>query len=299
MIVFPLLYIDGLESIVDKYDTYIVDLWGVVHDGVKTYPQVEDCLAELQQRGKKVYFLSNSPRRSRIIAEQLDRLGIKPEHYNGLHTSGEDAYETISQKVDPFYRQLGTKAYPLSLWMHSQLFEDLNLTIVDQVEEASFILNTGPEINQPEDFDHVLQKAFRLSLPMICVNPDVSVISGGKVTLCAGAVAARYRDLGGVVKYHGKPYPDIYKNLLTRMDCISTGTQRILAIGDSLTTDIKGANVMGIDAALVLTGLSEREFGFNASTRARLEQTTKHKDIHPTYVLPAFRFQDIKPRRQI
>lgn len=282
-----ILYIDGLDTIVDKYNTYIVDLWGVIHDGTKTYPKVEDCLIELQRRGKKVYFLSNSPRRSSIVAEQLERLGVKSEYYNGLHTSGEDAYETISEKIDPFYTQLGINAYPLSLHMHSQLFQDLNLTLVDQIESASFIMNTGPEMVQPEDFDHVLQKAQQLSVPMVCVNPDISVISGGKVTLCAGTVAARYQSLGGIVKYHGKPYPEIYRNLLKKMGVTDTGD--VLVIGDSLATDIKGANVMGIDAALVLTGLSEQEFGLNEAAHERLEQSTKYKDIHPTYVLPAFK----------
>lgn len=280
-------YIDGLDAIVDKYNIYIVDLWGVVHDGVKTYPKVEDCLIELQHRGKQVYFLSNSPRRSRIVGDQLDRLGVKPGYYNGLHTSGEDAYETISEKIDPFYAQLGIKAYPLSLHMHSQLFEDLNLTLVDQIESASFIMNTGPEMRQVEDFDSLLQKAQRLTLPMVCVNPDISVISGGKVTLCAGTVAARYKALGGIVKYHGKPYPEIYRNLLKKIG--ATYTEDILVIGDSLATDIKGANVMGIDAALVLTGLSEQEFGISGAARERLEQSTRHKDIHPAYVLPAFK----------
>jgi HAD superfamily hydrolase (TIGR01459 family) len=278
-----LLYIDGLKKIVDKYDSFIIDLWGVIHDGFKTYPYVKDSLLFLRDKGKKVYFLSNSPRRCESVANQLERLGITLLYYDGLYTSGEDAYETFSQKEEKFYVSLGTKVYPLSLHIHSQLFEDLNLIIVDQLKEASFILNTGPNMAHAEDFDEILQEAQKLSLPMICVNPDISVISSGKVTLCAGSIAARYEAQGGIVKYHGKPYPEIYRNLFKRMGNITP--HKVLAIGDSLTTDIKGANTIGIDSALVLTGLSAQEFGDSESTRSRLEQSTHQKDIYPTYVL--------------
>lgn len=174
-----LLHIQGLNEIIDQYDTYIIDLWGVVHDGVTPYKQARDCLSNLKQRNKQVYFLSNAPRRVRLVEEQLNHLGINAsDHYHGIYTSGEDAFETLSKKVDPFYKKLGTKVYPLSMQMHLQLFKDLNLILVNDIEKASFILNTGPLYNEINDFDAIFQKAHKLYLPMICVNPDVSVISG-------------------------------------------------------------------------------------------------------------------------
>ena len=282
-----ILYIDGLEEIGNKYHTYIVDLWGVIHDGATPYPHVKECLTALKNKGKKVYFLSNSPRRAHIVAAQLDTLGIQESLYDGLHTSGEDAYFTISEKKDPFYEPLTSTAYALSLRMHSQLFEDLKLTLVDQIEEASFLMNTGPSISYVHDFDPLLEKASQLGLPMVCVNPDISVISGGKPTLCAGSLAERYKALGGVVKYHGKPYPEIYNTLLKKWNV--TETEKVLAIGDSLATDIKGANTVGIDSGLVMTGLAGQEFGFTEKARERIDYSSRHKEVYPTYVLPGFK----------
>lgn len=284
-----LLYINGLKEIVDRYDAYIIDLWGVVHDGVTPYQQAENCLASLKQQNKQIYFLSNAPRRVHLVEEQLNRLGINASnHYHGIYSSGEDTFETISKRVDPFYKKLGAKVYPLSMQMHLQLFKDLNLIFVDDIEKASFILNTGPAYSEIDDFDDILKKARDLHLPMICANPDISVISGGKVGLCAGAFAQRYEQMGGIVKYHGKPYPAIYQNLLSRMKV--SDKSKILAIGDSLMTDIKGANAANIDCALVMTGLAAQEFGASDMARARLQQSTKEKGICPTYVLPELVF---------
>ena len=241
------LYLDGLEEIIDQYDAYIIDLWGVIHDGFEIYPSVLSCLEYLKNHQKSVFFLSNSPRRMQNVQEQLDHLGIPRRLYQGLHTSGEDAYETLSAKQDAFYHSLGSHVYPLSLQSHGQLFKDLHLILVNHVKEASFILNTGPETTHVHQFDEILQEAASLDLPMICVNPDISVIGGGKVTLCAGAIAERYKELGGQVRYHGKPYPQIYDSLLRKMGygkeagAQKTDVRRILAIGDSLVTDIKGA----------------------------------------------------------
>lgn len=282
-------YISSLQEIVDHYDAYIIDLWGVVHDGVTPYRHARNCLSSLKQHNKQVYFLSNAPRRINLVEEQLNRLGIQAtHHYHGIYTSGEDTFDTISKKAEPFYQKLGIKVYPLSTQMHLQLFKDLNLICVGNIEEASFILNTGPAYGEINDYDDILQKACDLQLPMICANPDISVISGGKVGLCAGAFAQRYEQMGGIVKYHGKPHPTIYQNLLARMKV--SDKRKILAIGDSLSTDIKGANGVGIDCALVMTGLAGQEFGSSDMARARLQQSTQEKGICPTYVLPELIF---------
>ena len=284
-----LLYIENLKEIVDQYDVYIIDLWGVVHDGVTPYQQARECLSSLMQQNRQVYFLSNAPRRVNLVKDQLNRLKIYAlDHYHDIYTSGEDTFEAISKKEDPFYQQLGDNVYPLSLQMHLQLFKDLNLTIVDDIEKASFILNTGPGYDEIDDHDEILQKAYRRQLPMICANPDISVISGGKINFCAGTFAQRYAHLGGIVKYHGKPYATIYQNLRIRMNL--SDKHKILAIGDSLSTDIRGANNAGIDCALVMTGLAEQEFGTSDTSYRRLEQSVNERGIYPTYVLPRLIF---------
>lgn len=275
--------LSGLEDIRDRYAIFIVDLWGVIHDGTALYEGVIEALCTFRKEGKRVFFLSNSPRRSEQVKQQLEALGLPRHLYEDIHTSGEDAYLTLKERTSSWSQSLGFKAYGLTASFHRPLVEDLKLTRVGDLDDADFILNTGPEHLHLKNYEDLLKEAVQLNLPMVCVNPDVSIVSGGRVVLCAGALAERYEALGGKVYYLGKPYAQIYETLFMRMKGVDP--THILVVGDSLTTDIKGAALMGLDSALVLTGLPSLLEG------AKLDAVyaeCQRLDIYPTYLLPGF-----------
>jgi HAD superfamily hydrolase (TIGR01459 family) len=141
------------------------------------------------------------------------------------------------------------------------MFEGLDLKRVAQVDDAEFIMNTGPwrDEEKVSDYEDLLQAALKRSLPMVCVNPDLEVIRGGVRIICAGALAKRYEEIGGEVRYQGKPYPEIYGNCFETLGI--KDKRRVVAIGDSLRTDIAGAEAAGIDAILVTEGLHKDEIG--------------------------------------
>ncbi len=286
-----IIFYPGLSELQDHYDSFIVDLWGVIHDGHHLFPQVLDALKELSKANKEIIFLSNSPRRSSLLIKNLEELNLPATLYKALYSSGEDAYKALSIPRQEPYNHFGFKTYALSQSMHQSLYYDLELETVDIIEEADFILNTGPQILNIEDYQEILQQAAHLKLPMVCVNPDISAVHGGKLLLCAGALADYYEKIGGEVRYHGKPYPSVYQSVVemfTKKD-----PNRILAIGDSLRTDIKGGNSFGIDTALVMTGLFAEEFEATFDPDLDMQKLMNkclQKDVQPTYLLPQFQW---------
>ncbi len=284
-------FYSGLSPLKDRYDFFIVDLWGVIHDGHQLFPHVLTTLNELLAAQKELIFLSNSPRRSSILMENLQDLNLPCSLYKALYSSGEDAYQALRKPRKAPYDHFGLKAYALSQPLHQGLYYDLDLETVDSIEDADFILNTGPQILTVDAYQGVLHHAANLKLPMVCVNPDISVVHGGKLILCAGALAEYYQTIGGEVRYHGKPYPSVYHSVVEMFT--TKDLSRTLAIGDSLITDIKGGNTFGIDTALVMTGLFQQELGreFDPDIQmSRLEKVCAHKGAHPTYLIPQFQW---------
>ncbi|AIL13570.1 hypothetical protein IM40_08890 [Candidatus Paracaedimonas acanthamoebae] len=284
-------FYSGLSDLQDRYDSFIVDLWGVIHDGSQLFPNVLAALKKLSEAQKEIVFLSNSPRRSSILAKNLHELQIPDTLYKALYSSGEDAYRALKMPRKAPYDHLGLKAYVLSQPMHQGLYYDLDLEIVEAIENADFILNTGPQNFKPEEYQQILHQAVTLKLPMVCVNPDISVVHGGKLILCAGALAEYYQKIGGEVRYHGKPYPNVYQSVIEMFTV--KDLKRTLAIGDSLITDIKGGNTFGIDTALVMTGLFEQEFGRDFDPELdmpKLITACHQKGVQPTYLFPQFQW---------
>jgi len=247
--------ISGLCDIVNDYDLYIIDLWGVVHNGVKAFNEAVIALEQLKELNKTVVFLSNAPRREAIARTQLEERGIKSDLYSQLYTSGEDCYKRLLLRDTPFYSSLGNRLFHLGPEKDRSLFEETTYLPVSSLKEADFVLNTGPLSwsCQVSDYEKILKESFELKLPMICSNPDKVVVHNQSFALCAGALAEFYETLGGNVTYHGKPFASIYKNLFSLLPTCKFG--KILVIGDSLSTDIKGANNIKVDSLLVLSGI--------------------------------------------
>jgi HAD superfamily hydrolase (TIGR01459 family) len=276
----------GMAALASQYDGFILDLWGVIHDGVQPYPGAADCLGRLRDAGKRCVLLSNAPRRSFAAEAMLRDMGLGPELYAGLLTSGEAVHLALHERTDPWFAALGRRVWHLGPARDRNVMDGLDLQQVKTPAEASFVLNTGPDDHRgPTDvaaFEDVLQECARHGLPMICANPDLEVIRGGVRVICAGALAARYEQMGGEVRSLGKPDPAIYRPVL---DMLGTSQRRTLAVGDSLRTDIAGAAAAGIDSCWVLGGIHGEALGEDhGAAVAEAEQA----GLHPAAIIRRF-----------
>src|SRR5579862_3757026 len=237
--------IDGMRELAPRYDGFILDLWGVVHDGVVPYPGVIDCMSRLIDGGKRIVLLSNAPRRADDVMRRIEKIGVPRELYHAVMSSGEEAWQCLARRDDPFYRALGRHCLHIGSERDLEIRDGLDLVFVETPAEADFILNTGPAEwdATAADYADLLETAQAQGLPMVCANPDLVVMHGGEMALCAGALAEQYEALGGVVRWHGKPFPSVYDSSLELLGIADR--RRILAIGDSLRTDIAGAGRAG------------------------------------------------------
>lgn len=253
--------IGGMNEIAAQYDGFILDLWGVVHDGVAPFPGVLDCLERLLAGGKRIVLLSNAPRRADDVGRRIAAIGVPARLYHGIMSSGEEAWQCLRQRDDPFHRALGRRCLHICSDRDLEIRDGLGLAIVDTVETAEFILNTGPAgwESTIDDYDRVLREAAARGLPMVCANPDLVVMHAGRPALCAGALAQHYEKLGGQVRWHGKPHRSVYDSCLPLLGIIDR--ERLLVIGDSLRTDIAGAKAAEIDSVFVAGGIHAGEFG--------------------------------------
>jgi len=276
--------LSGLADIADQYDGFIIDLWGVVHDGINPYPGALECLRHLQ--GRPVLLLSNAPRREYAVQQMLRRMGIGDGLYTGILTSGEAVWLALRDRTDPWFARLGQRAFLLGPERDRNVLEGLGLGAAASPEAADFVVNTGPDDERDPrsltPFLPTLNACLTAQLPMICANPDLEVIRGGERILCAGALAEHYALLGGDVRSIGKPQPAIYDRA---MDMLGVARHRVLAIGDSLRTDIAGAAAAGIEAAWVLGGIHGKELGGDP---ARIAAVAAALGLSPVATLPSF-----------
>jgi HAD superfamily hydrolase (TIGR01459 family) len=253
--------IDGLSGLVGRYDALILDLWGVLHNGLEPYPGVLDCLRALKSAGKRTCLLSNAPRRVHSVVEQLDGIGIPRALYGEALSSGEATWQALAEPPDEFHRSLGRRCFHLGPPRDASAHEGLDLDLVGRPEDAGFVLNTGAHEwdDTLEDYRPTLEAAAARDLPMICANPDLVVMYGAKEAICAGLLAREYERMGGRVAYHGKPHPPVYRRCLGLLGDPSPSS--VLAIGDSLRTDVAGAAAAGIDAVFVTGGIHGEALG--------------------------------------
>jgi HAD superfamily hydrolase (TIGR01459 family) len=249
-------HLPGFAPLADRYDGFVLDLWGVIHDGINAFPHAVDCLRTLRASGKRTLLLSNVPRPNAAVQAMMRRMGIADDLYTHLLTSGEAVRRGLADPPDLWWAELGRRVFHLGPERDLPILDGLALERVEAPSQANFVLNTGPDDHRnPSDiqeFEPILQDCARHRLPMICANPDLEVIRGGVRVLCAGALALRYQTLGGDVRSLGKPDPAIYQPVLEKLDLPPA---RVLAVGDALRTDIAGAAGVDLDACWVLGGL--------------------------------------------
>lgn len=279
-----------LSQLIEQYDGFIVDLWGVIHNGQFPHEGVVQTLEILKQKNKYVIFLSNAPRRKQVIEDRLTEIGIPSTHYDDIYSSGEATYQALISRQDKFFSDIGLKAYHLGPERDQSVYEKTGIEIVP-IDQADFIINTGPTSfdHSVKDYIPELEDCARYNLPMICVNPDIIVRILDNNVICAGALAEYYETLGQKVHYYGKPHKPIYEACLAMMSDIPK--DKILAIGDSLETDITGANNAAIDSAWIIkTGIHAKDFNDSFSTIKPddfMIQCQRFK-VKPNYILPSF-----------
>ena len=246
----------GFGEIAPLYDAFIVDIWGVLHDGVQPYPGATDCLARIKASGKRAVLLSNAPRRAWAAQAGMRAMGLADDLYDGIVTSGEATHMMLRDRPEPWYQALGHKIFHLGPERDLSLFEGLDIELVPTPEAADSVVNTGPDDHRnPTDiteFEPTLAACRARGLKMLCANPDMVVVRGNLRILCAGALAQRYAQMGGDVRSLGKPDGEIYKPVLAMA---GVAKNRILAVGDGLATDIAGARNAGVDSCWVLGGI--------------------------------------------
>jgi HAD superfamily hydrolase (TIGR01459 family) len=283
-------FMPHLSEIHEAFDAFIIDLWGVLHNGKTAFPDAVEALSQLKAKGKPVILLSNAPRRLAPARHKLAELGIPTHLYQNIYTSGEDCYRHLKHRHDPWYAALGERLFHIGPERDRNLFEDLPFQETTDLATADFILNTGTLSwdSKLEDFTTILEQALGYELPMICPNPDKVVMFGHQRALCAGAIAEKYQQLNGFVRYHGKPFASIYQAVMDLLPSIPP--QRILAIGDSLGTDIKGAKSCHIPALMVMSGIHQHHFTPDHPPLESLAPLAKHYQIEPTFLSPCLKW---------
>lgn len=277
--------INSIKEISDSYQYFVFDVWGVIHDGVSAYPGVLEALQFLKKSGKNICFLSNAPRRAYKVAEVLRRYGITEEIYDFILTSGEAFYLDLKHNQ----KNLGKKYFYIGPKKDLDLLDGLDYERVLEASKADFVVSTGFDNDDSTLTEKLPQalEAVKHNLPMFCVNPDLIVVKkDGKEMICAGALAKEYERLGGQVVYYGKPFATVYK--MTCEFFRNSENNKVIAIGDGLETDIKGATDYGIDSVLVTGGILVNELGINYAENAdisRLGAICNRYGIHPQFVI--------------
>ncbi len=284
---------EHIEPLAERYDAFILDLWGVVHDGRKPYPGAVECLARLRQAGKPVAFLTNAPRRGWFINRFLEEMGVGRDLYAGTMSSGEATWLLLQGK---FLKEgglpwSGRRAFFLGTERDLSVIEDGAAELVDDPRDADFLLNTGPDPRAvPTSVDPylpTLRACFEAGLPMLCVNPDRAVMVGGNRVLCAGAFSDVYQGWGGAVVEVGKPDPAVYAPTLALLG--HPDRARVLCVGDTPHTDLAGAQAAGMDSLWALTGLTADAHGDDPDPRA-LARVAEREGVAPVGLLRTLRW---------
>lgn len=298
-------FCQGISDINDTYAGFVIDQWGVLHDGATPYDGAAEALRQLKARGKTVIILSNSGKRAEINAKGLEEMGIGRDSYDALITSGEMTWQGLqNQDVEPF-RGIGNACYLVSRGGDKSLVQGLErIHVVDDIEKADFLLfaTTDAPHKKLSDYEPMLRAAVRKGMPALCANPDSRVLFGNMNVMGVGTLARRYRDFGGVVYYIGKPHKPIYNLCFSFLKEKEIYPAQTIMIGDSMTHDILGGHMSGIDTFLIKGGLHAPHFQ-NAVTLADMDRAldmlcAQYNNVHPTYMCHRFMWGKTLPDRK-
>ena len=251
-------FVEKLRDLVDGKEVVLSDIWGVVHNGLESFPEACEALHTYRKNGGTVILITNAPRPADSVQRQLRKLGIADETYDAIVSSGDLTRLFVAG-------QPGKKMFWLGPERDSSIHRGLD-PVIAPLEQADYIVCTGlfdDETESAEDYRAMMLQARERQLTLICANPDIVVERGDRLIYCAGAIAELYRELGGEVIFYGKPHRPIYERamaLAAERSGHSAALSRVLAIGDSVRTDLAGAHGFGIDCLFVTRGIHSEEF---------------------------------------
>jgi HAD superfamily hydrolase (TIGR01459 family) len=280
----------GMAALASMYEGFILDQWGVLHDGTRPYSGAADCLKRLREAGKRIVVLSNSGRREAENLQLMAGMGFDVARIDRLISGGEQARRALQTRSDPFHRALGQRCYVFTRGGDRTLLDGIGAVFVDRVEDADFfaVLGTDAPRRLVRDYEPELCAGIARGLPMVCANPDVIRLLPEGTTEAQGALARRYEQMGGKVFYHGKPYPAIYGACLEALQCRES---QVVAIGDSVEHDVLGAAGVGIRSALIPGGVHAAALGIRwgeLPTTKMWRAFAASAAARPDYLLAAF-----------
>jgi len=251
-------FVERLRDLLSGKEVVLSDIWGVVHNGLESFPEACEALHRYRSEGGTVILITNAPRPADSVQRQLRKLGVADDVYNAIVSSGDLTRHYVAAHP-------GGKVFWLGPERDNSIYRGLDLTI-SQLENADYIICTGlfdDETETPDDYRPMMLRARERKLPLICANPDIVVERGDRLIYCAGAIAELYRELGGEVIFYGKPHQPIYERAMELASAhVSHPITRdkVLAIGDSVRTDLAGAHGFGIDLLFITRGIHSEEF---------------------------------------
>jgi len=250
-------FVESLRELVAGVDVVLSDIWGVVHNGLESFPEACEALHNFRRQGT-VILITNAPRPADSVQRQLRKLGVADETYDAIVSSGDLTRLYVADHP-------GRKVFWLGPERDSSIHRGLN-AVLAPLEEADYVVCTGlydDETESAEDYRSMMLKARERKLTLVCANPDIVVERGDRLIYCAGAIAELYRELGGEVIFYGKPHRPIYERAMAlagERQGHQIERKRVLAIGDSVRTDLTGAREFGIDCLFVTRGIHSEEF---------------------------------------
>ena len=251
-------FVERLSDLVDGVEVILSDIWGVVHNGLESFPEACEALHTYRQRGGTVILITNAPRPADSVQRQLRKLGVADETYDAIVSSGDLTRNFVADHP-------GKKMFWIGPDRDSSIHRGLD-AVMAPLEQADYIVCTGlfdDETESAEDYRAMMLQAREHKLPLICANPDIVVERGDRLIYCAGAIAELYRELGGEAIFYGKPHRPIYERamaLAAERRGQPTSLDRVLEIGDSVRTDLTGALGFGIDCLFLTRGIHSEEF---------------------------------------
>ena len=276
---------NDIRQIADNYQYFIIDIWGVVHDGSDAYEDVLENLRYLRDCSKNICFLSNAPRKADVVADVLAKFGVDDSFYDFVLSSGQAVFNYLKEN------DFGKNYYYIGPKKDEDLLKGLQYERVYDANIADFAIVTGYDDNDSvaDEKDEDLKAIKAGNLTLICVNPDLVVVKqDGRRLICAGLIAQRYQEMQGKVVYFGKPYKMVYDQVFKLFDVDQNSAKKVLAIGDGLETDIKGANDFGIDCAFVSCGIfgSQLKVSYGQLPEiGLLKEICQKNQANPDYVI--------------
>lgn len=297
-------FCQGISDVSDSYAGFIIDQWGVLHNGEKPYEGVVDCLKELKNRKKFIIILSNSGKRATQNRDRLKKMGIGPGLYDEVLTSGEMTWQGLKNQNEGFFKGLGKKCLLISRGKDTSIIDDLDVQIVDDAAKASFLMISGTDAPKKTmaDYEPILKAAVRYRLTALCANPDSHGIMGAGHIMGAGTLARRYQDFGGVVHYIGKPHQPIFQQCIRMLQQKEIYPGQTIVIGDTMAHDILGGALVNMDTCLVKGGLHAPAFQ-NAKTpletdRALALLVNQYNKVRPKYLVESLVWGKALPDRK-